>query len=184
MMRLLTLIPALCLALMASAQQKIFITIGDRTMTATLADNKSAVEFTEYLRNTGSLSIDMQDYGGFEKVGDLPRTFVRSDIPTSTVPGDIILYQGDKFVIYYGTNSWTFTRLGKLDSGETSEIRSFLNAGGGDIKAVVSLDDNARIDNVGTDTSRSKDIYDIQGRKVRNPGKGIFIVNNKKTIIR
>lgn len=59
-------------------------------------------------------------YGGFEKVGDLPQSLPTNDEQISTVPGDVILYQGRKFVFYYRYNNWNLTRLGRID-GVTKE---------------------------------------------------------------
>ena len=57
----------------------------------------------------------MADYGGFEKVGALGTELTRNDRQITTQPGDVILYQGNQITIYYGTNSWSFTRLATID---------------------------------------------------------------------
>lgn len=90
------------------------ITVGDYELTATFADNSSAVEFRELLAQ-GPVTVAMEDYGGFEKVGTLGATLTRNDQPITTQPGDVILYQGNQITIYYGTNSWSFTRLATID---------------------------------------------------------------------
>lgn len=90
------------------------ITAGDYTWTATFADNRSAEEFRQLL-SQGSLTIEMEDYGGFEKVGPLGTTLTRSDTQITTAPGDVILYQGNQITIYYGVNSWNFTKLATID---------------------------------------------------------------------
>ncbi|MEI3307043.1 MAG: cyclophilin-like fold protein [Dysosmobacter sp.] len=61
------------------------------------------------------MTIEMEDYGGFEKVGPLGTTLTRNDTQITTEPGDVILYQGNQITIYYGTNSWSFTRLARID---------------------------------------------------------------------
>ena len=71
----------------------------------------------------------MEDYGGFEKVGLLPRRLPTNDERITTQPGDVILYQGEQLAIYYATNTWSFTRLGSLvDLGE-NELREVLGEG-------------------------------------------------------
>ena len=90
------------------------ITVGDYELSATFEDNSSAEEFRELL-SQGPVTIEMEDYGGFEKVGPLGTTLTRNDRQITTQPGDIILYQGNQITIYYGTNSWSFTRLAKID---------------------------------------------------------------------
>ena len=109
---------------------------GNHTITATLADNSSAKAFAELLAK-GPVSVDMQDYGSFEKVGDLPSSLPRNDTSITTEPGDIILYQGNKITIYYNTNSWNFTRLGKVEGVTPAELKKIL--GKGNVTAVFTL---------------------------------------------
>ena len=61
------------------------------------------------------LTIQMQDYGGFEKVGGLGRSLPADDRQTTAGPGDIVLYQGNQIVMFYGSNSWSYTRLAHID---------------------------------------------------------------------
>ena len=109
---------------------------GNHTLTATLADNSSAKAFAELL-SKGPVTVDMQDYGNFEKVGDLPSSLPRNDTSITTEPGDIILYQGNKITIYYNTNSWSFTRLGKVEGVTQAELKKIL--GKGNVTAVFTL---------------------------------------------
>lgn len=90
------------------------ITVGDQELLATFADNSSAEEFRDLLAQ-GPVTISMDDYGGFEKVGSLGTTLTRNDTRITTQPGDVILYQGNQITIYYGTNTWNFTRLAKIN---------------------------------------------------------------------
>ncbi|HCW81135.1 MAG TPA: hypothetical protein DHG49_00070 [Clostridiales bacterium] len=104
------------------------ISVGNTTLTASLTDNASAAALFEALKKS-SLTIEMQDYGNFEKVGTLGFSLPRSDEYFTTEAGDLILYQGNQFVIYYDTNSWNFTRLGKIENITASELRSILGSG-------------------------------------------------------
>ena len=90
------------------------ITFGDYELLATFEDNSSAEEFKNLLAQ-GPVTVEMDDYGGFEKVGDLGATLTRNDRQITTEPGDVILYQGNQITIYYGTNTWSFTRLARID---------------------------------------------------------------------
>ncbi len=90
------------------------IAVGQYELWAAFEDNSSAEEFQELL-SQGPLTITMEDYGGFEKVGPLGTTLTRNDTQITTAPGDVILYQGNQITIYYGVNSWNFTRLAKID---------------------------------------------------------------------
>ena len=111
-----------------SASMKLKIHVNDTTFSATLADNSSAEAFAEFL-SQGDLTLDMHDYGSFEKVADLPRSFPRNDTPTDTDAGDIILYQGKSITIYYDKNSWNFTRLGKIDNVNKKRLKQILGDG-------------------------------------------------------
>lgn len=113
------------------------IAAGDTTFTATLADN-SSVEALKELLAEGPLTINMNDYAGMEKVGPIGTDLPRNDEQISTGAGDIILYQGNSLVIYYDTNSWNFTRIGKIE-GVTSEklLEVF---GDGDVTVTFSLE--------------------------------------------
>lgn len=116
---------------------RISIAVNNHTLMATLADNSSAKAFAELLNN-GSLTLDLHDYGNFEKTGSLPQTLPRNDEPIDTDFGDLILYQGNQFVLYYDKNSWTFTRLGHLNSSVTKEeLKSIL--GEENVTVTISL---------------------------------------------
>ena len=106
------------------------------TLTATLNDNSSSRALVELLEKD-SITIDMHDYGNFEKVGSLPSSLPRNDTQITTEPGDIILYQGNQITIYYDTNSWNFTLLGKFDGITKAELKKIL--GKGNVTAVLSL---------------------------------------------
>lgn len=110
------------------------ITVGEHVFLATFEDNSSAEEFRELL-SQGPLTIEMEDYGGFEKVGLLGTELTRNDRQITTEPGDVILYQGNQITIYYGTNSWNFTRLARID--DPSELEEKL--GSGSISVTFSL---------------------------------------------
>ncbi|MDE6235987.1 MAG: hypothetical protein K2M56_09585, partial [Muribaculaceae bacterium] len=124
------------------------------------------------------------DYGGFEKVGALPQSFPTSNTQITTMPGDIMLYQGNQMVIFYGSNSWSYTRLGKIDGATASNLRQFL--GNGNITLVLSLQTSTGIDYVTADANKEEIIYDLNGRRITNKplAPGIYIINGKKTIVR
>lgn len=109
---------------------------GSHILTATLADNSSAMAFYELLEK-GPVTIKMSDYGNFEKVGPLGTTLPRNDTQITTAAGDIILYQGNQITIYYDVNSWNFTRLGKVDGVSQAELKKIL--GKGDVTAVFEI---------------------------------------------
>ena len=117
------------------------LTIKDgKTFTATLADNSSADALIELL-SKGDVTVEMEDYGNMEKVGPLGTSLPRNDRQTSTGPGDIILYQGKYLVIYYSTNSWNFTRIGKVNGAGSRKEMLDLLGGAGKISVTLSLDE-------------------------------------------
>ena len=75
------------------------------------------------------MTIEMHDYGSFEKVGALGTTLPRNDEQITTEPGDVILYQGNQVTIYYDVNSWSFTRLGKVQGLSQAELKEILGTG-------------------------------------------------------
>lgn len=119
---------------------KMYLQIGDTVWTATLEDNLSVTAFKELL-SQGPVTVNMSDYGGFEKVGGLATTLPQSNRQITTKPGDIILYQGNSVTIYYGENSWNFTLLGHVDGVTDAQLREVLKAGGEDILVTFSLEE-------------------------------------------
>ena len=130
------------IAIHISAQgTKITLTINGTTeLTATLVENSSTSALIELLKNN-PLTIEMRDYGNMEKVGSIGATLPRNDEQITTVPGDIILYQGNALVIYYAPNSWNFTRLGKIDNINQEDLKTAL--GDGDVTVTLTLADTA-----------------------------------------
>lgn len=113
------------------------ITVGNTTFTATLADNSSAAALKELLMES-PLTINMSDYGNMEKVGPVGMSLPQNNEQITTGAGDIILYQGNSLVIYYDTNSWNFTRLGKINEVTQEELKEVL--GEGDITVTLTLE--------------------------------------------
>lgn len=109
-------------------ENRMKITAGDTTFTASLADNSSAEALLELLQE-GPLTIEMSDYGNMEKVGPIGQSLPENNEQISTEAGDIILYQGNSLVIYYDINSWNFTRIGKIEDVTQQELKDALGSG-------------------------------------------------------
>ena len=118
--------------------ETIKITISGKTLPVKIEDNEATKALVEALR-TSSITYEAHDYGGFEKVGDLGFSLPASDTRISTQPGDVILYSGNQIVLFYGTNSWSYTRIGKMEYSTLDELKVFLKAGQGKITVTLSL---------------------------------------------
>ena len=88
-------------------------------------DNES-VEALMDLVSKEPLSIQMSMYGGFEQVGSIGTSLPRNDVQTTTEAGDIVLYSGDQIVVFYGSNSWAYTRLGRITDKNEDELAKML----------------------------------------------------------
>ena len=109
---------------------------GSYNLAATLVDNSSATAFYNLLKKA-PVTIKMSDYSNFEKYGPIGISLPRNDTQITTTAGDIILYQGNQIAVYYDTNSWNFTRLGKVDGVTQAELKRIL--GKGNVTAVFSV---------------------------------------------
>ena len=181
-MKRLIIMALAAMTLGANAQQKLYLTIGGITKTATLVSNSSTEALVAQLQ-LGNITYEAHDYGNFEKVGPLGYTFPENNEQINTVPGDLILYQGSNLCIYYDTNSWNFTRIGKLDNMTQAEIKTWVNAGGGNVSVTLSISEPTGISQVKTDVVSSK-AYTLQGTLVQAGHKGIVIQNGKVAIKR
>ena len=179
-MKRLIIMALAAMTLGANAQQKLYLTIGGVTKTATLVSNSSTEALVAQLQH-GNITYEAHDYGNFEKVGALGYTFPENNEQINTVPGDLILYQGSNLCIYYDTNSWNFTRIGKLDGMTQAEIKTWVNAGGDNVSVTLSISEPTGISQVKADDDKSK-AYTLQGTLAQAGHKGIVIQNGKKTI--
>lgn len=181
-MRTLLLTILMTIGIMTQAQNTLYITANGVTRTATLADN-AATEALRGMLAYGPVTVNMHDYGGWEKVGDLPQPLPTSNSHITAQPGDIMLYQGYQMVIFYGNNSWSYTRLGKIDGATASNIRSWL--GSGSVDVALSLSASSGLDEVAVDNNTEEKVYDLTGRLVsqRPLLPGIYIINGKKTAV-
>lgn len=102
--------------------------IGDTPVSVIWEDNEAVEALKELCRNA-PLTISMSMYGGFEQVGSLGAALPRNDTQTTTSAGDIVLYSGDQIVVFYGSNSWAYTRLGHITDKTQQELTQLLSNG-------------------------------------------------------
>ena len=111
--------------------------IGNMPVVVNWENNKS-VEALRALCQDGSLTIQTSMYGGFEQVGPLGQSIPRDDVQTTTQAGDIVLYSGNQIVVFYGSNSWAYTRLGHISDKSAQEMAELL--GNGDVTITIEKD--------------------------------------------
>ena len=110
------------------------IIVGEKELVVKIENNKTTNELIKKLEE-GNITIEAKEYGGFEKVGELGFKLPRSDKYTVTSTGDVVLYNGNEIVLFYGTNTWNYTKIGKIDISE-EELRSIL--GDGDVTYIIT----------------------------------------------
>ena len=116
-------------------EKTLHLFINDRETAVNWEDNESVKALID-LASSGPLTVQMSMYGGFEQVGSLGTTLPRNDSQTTTQSGDIVLYSGNQIVIFYGSNSWAYTRLGKVADQSPAEMKTLL--GSGDVTVALS----------------------------------------------
>ena len=164
-----------------TTMDKMYITISGQTQSATLVDNEATRELVATLQNA-PITITLND-NNFEIWGSLGRSLATNNEQMTAQPGDIVLYNGSNICIFYASNSWSYTRIGKIDGLSESELRTFLKAGESNISVTLSLSSGTTAIRSLTPNSSSKDegnIYSLNGVRVNNPSKGIYIKNGKK----
>ena len=166
-----------------SMTQKMYITIDGKTLPVTMVDNAATQTLMAALQE-GDITYEAHDYGGFEKVGALGRSLPSSDTQITTQAGDVILYNDNQIVLFYGSNSWSYTRLGHIEYTSQEELESFLKAGQGNITVKLSLSSETTAINSTRNTLSDKDVfYSLNGQRIDQPSHGIYIKNGKKVII-
>ena len=165
-----------------TTMDKIYITIGGQTQSATLVDNDATRELIAALQDA-SITVTLND-NDFEIWGSLGRSLTTKNEQMTVQPGDIVLYNGSNICIFYASNSWSYTRLGKIDGLSENELRTFLKAGQNNISVTLSLaSGTTAIKNVNGNRMKEGVYYSLNGVKVSHPSHGIYIKNGKKVIL-
>ena len=110
--------------------------IGDTPVQVIWEDNESVKALKELIGDS-DLNIQMSMYGGFEQVGSIGQSLPRNDAQTTTKAGDIVLYSGNQRVVFYGSNSWAYTRLGHISDKNEDELAELL--GNGDVTITIEM---------------------------------------------
>ena len=133
---ILGLVPCTAVSGDDSMDDLVKVKINDEVFDVKLENNSATQELIKELKK-GNVTVNASEYGGFEKVGELGFSLPTSDENIGTVPGDIVLYQGDKISLFYGSHSWSYTKLGKIDDVDSNKLKEVL--GSGDVTLEFSL---------------------------------------------
>ena len=112
------------------------IIVNNSILEVQLEDNEATKSLVERLKK-GDITVNANEYGGFEKVGNLGFSLPRNDTNINTTAGDIVLYQGNQISLFYNSSSWSYTKLGKVQNISSKELKNIL--GSGDVTLVLSL---------------------------------------------
>ena len=166
-----------------TTMNKMSITIGGQTQSVTLEDNAATKALVEKLQQA-PVTVTLNSSGDFEIWGALGFSLPTSNQQITAQPGDVILYSGSNICIFYGTNSWSYTRLGKIDGLTESELRSFLKAGESNITVTLSLSSGTTaINSVRSVATENDAYYSLSGQRLAQaPAHGIYIENGIKKI--
>ena len=118
------------------ADNQIRVTVGSSSFIVNLEDNETAKALREMITDE-DLTISASNYGGFEKVCQLGKTLPRNDEQITTEAGDVMLYSGNKIVFFYGANSWSYTKIGKVEASSIEELESVLS--GSETEVILSI---------------------------------------------
>ena len=118
------------------ADNQIRVTVGSSSFIVNLEDNETAKALREMLADE-DLTISASNYGGFEKVCQLGKTLTRNDNQITTEAGDVMLYSGNQIVFFYGANSWSYTKIGKVEASSIEELESVLS--GSETEVILSI---------------------------------------------
>lgn len=161
--------------------EKMYITIGNQTLSVTLVKN-NATEALMAALAANPITYEADDYGGFEKVGALGMSLPTSNQQLTTQAGDVILYSGNQIVLFYGSNSWSYTRLGRIEYESLEQLKSFLKAGQGRVSVTLSAENATDISSAKADDNDSDCYIALNGVRTQSPARGIYIKNGKKIV--
>ncbi len=166
-----------------TTMDKINITIDGVTKVIELADNAATKALVDKLQEQ-SVTVTLNTNSNFEIWGPLGFSLPTSDEYISGQPGDVVLYNGSNICLFYGTNSYSYTRLGKISGLTANELKAFLKGGESNISVTLSLPSTTAVRSLSSaQSTKGKEMYySLNGQKVTTPRKGIYIVNGKKQI--
>lgn len=154
--------------------------VNNSTMKVKLSDNAATKALVERLKE-GTITYNAYDYGGFEKVGALGFSLPSNDTYITTEPGDIMLYTSNQLCIFFDSNSWEYTPIGKIEGMTKQQLKDAF--GTGEVSITLSLDNSTSVASISANQTKSNSIYALNGQKLAEvPAKGMYIEDGVKKL--
>ena len=154
--------------------------VNNSTMKVKLSDNAATKALVERLKG-GAVTYNAHDYGGFEKVGTLGFSLPSNDTYITTEPGDIMLYTSNQLCIFFDSNSWEYTPIGKIEGMTKQQLKDVF--GTGEVSITLSLDNPTGVASISANQAKSNSIYALNGQKLSNvPARGMYIEDGVKKV--
>ena len=156
------------------------LNVNNSTMKVKLSDNAATKALVERLKE-GTITYNAYDYGGFEKVGALGFSLPSNDTYITTEPGDIMLYTSNQLCIFFDSNSWEYTPIGKIEGMTKQQLKDAF--GTGEVSITLSLDTSTSVASISANQTKSNSIYALNGQKLAEvPAKGMYIEDGVKKV--
>ena len=154
--------------------------VNNSTMKVKLSDNAATKALVERLKG-GAVTYNAHDYGGFEKVGALGFSLPSNDTYITTEPGDIMLYTSNQLCIFFDSNSWEYTPIGKIEGMTKQQLKDAF--GTGEVSITLSLDNSTGVASISANQTKSNSIYALNGQKLAEvPARGMYIEDGVKKV--
>ena len=154
--------------------------VNNSTLRVKLADNAATKALVERLKE-GTITYNAHDYGGFEKVGALGFSLPSNDTYITTEPGDIMLYTSNQLCIFFNSNSWEYTPIGKIEGMTKQQLKDAF--GTGEVSITLSLDNSTGVASISANQAKSNSIYALNGQKLAEvPARGMYIEDGVKKV--
>ena len=154
--------------------------VNNSTMKVKLSDNAATKALVERLKE-GTITYNAYDYGGFEKVGALGFSLPSNDTYITTEPGDIMLYTSNQLCIFFDSNSWEYSPIGKIEGMTKQQLKDAF--GTGEVSITLSLDNSTGVASISAHPVKSNSIYALNGQKLSEvPAKGMYIEDGVKKV--
>ena len=163
--------------------QTMNLTIDGKVQAVTLVDNAATQALVAKLQE-GAVTVTLNTNGDFEIWGSLGFSLPTSNEYINGQPGDVVLYGGSNICIFYGSNSYSYTRLGKIAGLSADELKAFLKGGQSNISVTLSLPVSSVSAHHVNDSKEKDVLYSLNGQRVDSPSRGIYIKKVRKSYYR